>query len=189
MKGKTAIDVYINEIKKQVPLIGKKEKLFLQQITEDVNKLCIDTAMTYEEIKSAYGEPKDIVDNYIKEYDSEELKRLIKQRKCVKTLSMVAAVLLVSLSTACITLSMRSNKKETEDELEYCLSEDESGEYISEDENDCRLEWESVVYDQNGEAVLVTTSVPSGFSTKIIDQNGNVVEHIYYEYIKNDYME
>lgn len=85
--------IYYKNVKKLMPLYGKREKEFLKSLEErlEVLKDC-----GYDNIVEELGEPKDMISTYYQNIDNDDLLKKVSIRKFIKV-SIVILLIVVSV--------------------------------------------------------------------------------------------
>ena len=83
-KQKTA-NKYVQEMKHLFPVIWQSEKRFLTDIRQNIDEYCQEKDdITYDTLVHVFGEPKDLIANYITEKDAVVLQKEIRTSKHIK---------------------------------------------------------------------------------------------------------
>lgn len=97
---------YVREIKHLFPVIRQSEKRFLADIRQNINDHCQDRDdITFEALVQVFGEPKDLVANYITEKDATTLQKEIRISKHVKyTIGIIVSIVILLTGFKCYAL-------------------------------------------------------------------------------------
>lgn len=119
---------YLSEIKHLLPLVRKPEKRFLADIRQSIYDYC-ETADTisFDTLVSVFGEPKDLVSNYISEKDAVILRKELRFSRHIKyTLYIILSIviLLAGLRTYTIYLDYINAKKAQIDHAVIVIEEE-----------------------------------------------------------------
>jgi hypothetical protein len=81
---------YINEISALFPLVSKQEKTYLKKMKEIIDDTLSDEAVPppekIEDFYSLFGEPYEIVHQYLSEMDKDTFQNILKLKKIKKTM-------------------------------------------------------------------------------------------------------
>ena len=90
---------YIKEIKHYLPLYKSKEKNFVNDLQNAIMDFSNETKeFTYNELLNHFGEPKDLVANYLLEADAQHLSKEIRYSHHIKLISIFSiGAVIVSL--------------------------------------------------------------------------------------------
>lgn len=81
---------YINEISALFPLVSKQEKTYLKKMKEIIDDTLSDEAVPppekIEDFYSLFGEPYEIVHQYLSEMDQDTFQNILKLKKIKKTM-------------------------------------------------------------------------------------------------------
>ena len=81
---------YINEISELFPLVSKQEKTYLKKMKEIIDDTLSDEAVPppekIEDFYSLFGEPYEIVHQYLSEMDKDTFQNILKLKKIKKTM-------------------------------------------------------------------------------------------------------
>lgn len=96
---KRLIKRYLREIHYLLPTVRQSEKKFLADIRQSVNDYC-ETAeiVSFDTLISVFGEPKDLVSNYILEKNAETLRKELNFSKYIKYTFCIATVAIMLLA-------------------------------------------------------------------------------------------
>lgn len=96
---KRIINRYIREIRHLLPTVRQSEKTFLADIRQSIDDY-YETAgiISFETLTSEFGEPKDLVSNYILAKDAEILRKELNFSKYIKYTFCIAAVAIMLLA-------------------------------------------------------------------------------------------
>ena len=134
---------YIHRCKQLFPVYGKYERLFLKRLQQQATDFIAQNPnLTYEELVTQFGSPKDIVVGY---YDTIDDDYLLKKLNLVKTIrrAFLAIVLIIVLfvgyrSYVIYQLRLEA-KKETiiyeDDTIEYIYPDEEAYNSTTNDQN------------------------------------------------------
>lgn len=93
---------YINEISALFPVVSKQEKTYLKKMKEIIDDTLSDDAVTppekIEDFYSMFGEPYEIVHQYLSEMDKETFQNVLKLKKTKKTMLIVLLGMMCSLA-------------------------------------------------------------------------------------------
>lgn len=88
---------YLKEIKKLLPVYGRKEKAFVMMIkTSILETYGTESTICYDMICSEFGSPKEIVMSYFAEVDDDELYKRIRFSRAVKIAAVCIVVIVVA---------------------------------------------------------------------------------------------
>lgn len=126
---KCIVRKYLSEIRHLLPFVRKPEKRFLADIRQTIYDYC-ETAETisFDVLISVFGEPKDLVSNYISEKDAVVLRKELRFSQHVKyTLFVLLSIviLLAGLKTYTICLDYK-NAQEAQIDHAVILIEEET---------------------------------------------------------------
>ena len=82
---------YILDIKRNIYVFGKNEKLFIKRISEEINKL---SNVDYDYLVDTFGTPKEIAESCLDEYDETELKNKFNKMKIINYIFFVIAIII-----------------------------------------------------------------------------------------------
>lgn len=103
MNNKRIIHKYIREIRHFLPVYHRPEKRYVTDIQHTLKDYAESTkSLSFDILISEFGEPKDLVSNYILEQDASTL------RKAIKFSSYIKATFLVALLTLLASIGIRS---------------------------------------------------------------------------------
>ncbi len=92
---------YINEISALFPVVSKQEKTYLKKMKEIIDDTLSDDAVTppekIEDFYSMFGEPYEIVHQYLSEMDKETFQNVLKLKKFKKSTYIIVTSLLAGL--------------------------------------------------------------------------------------------
>ena len=97
---------YISEIKALFPIRRKQEKEYINKLVSDIEGFCEEANVTTKEnLYTEYGQPNDIVNNYLATINTAHIVKQIKTTRYVKIL-IIAMLVLATIATSalCITL-------------------------------------------------------------------------------------
>ena len=76
---------YLSDVKSLFPIMGKPEKKYLSKLREPLEDYCREEqASTMEEIYDNFGQPDEVVNNYLRSADTAYLIKRIRLSKWVK---------------------------------------------------------------------------------------------------------
>lgn len=120
---------YLSEIRHLLPFVRKPEKRFLADIRQTIYDYCeTSETISFDVLISVFGEPKDLVSNYISEKDSVILRKELRFSQHVKyTLFVLLSIvlLLAGLRASTIFLDYQHAQKAQIDH-EVIVIEDEA---------------------------------------------------------------
>lgn len=88
---------YFKQIKTLFPVYSKNEKRFFENFQEDINDYIeLKQNVSIVDIKNHFGQPTDIISNYLSELDNEILYKRLSTAKAVKGIIILAIILLIS---------------------------------------------------------------------------------------------
>lgn len=81
MKSKSC-SRYIKDLKHLFPVYGKKQKIYLNTIKASINDY-YDSSMppSYEDLIDHFGSPQEIIGDYIREQDTQDLLKQVNQKR------------------------------------------------------------------------------------------------------------
>lgn len=89
---------YLNEIRRLLPINGKKEKQFIDDISSSISEVFTDTdEVTYAQLCTEIGKPTDIIINYFGEIDYSYLKKKMIVSAMLKRVSLVLIIVVAAL--------------------------------------------------------------------------------------------
>lgn len=143
--SRNGVNKYIREIKKILPLCYKNRKQILTDIENDIDEsIKIKKICTYEELVHEFGEPKNIINEFIAEtVNAIELKRL---RKNYVTLSVIATMVCVMAFSAFFTKYYEKN-------VVYKLCDEEMIQKDEDNPNENNENFTFVIYRKNGDSM------------------------------------
>lgn len=93
---------YFYEIKTLFPVLTKQERAFLQKMKEEINDTLSDESVkkpeSIEDFYSLFGEPYDIVHQYLSEMGKDTFQNVLKLKKLKKTMLFVLFGIICSLA-------------------------------------------------------------------------------------------
>ena len=94
---------YIQEIKHLFPVIRQSEKRFLADIRQNIDDHCQGKDdITFDTLVHVFGEPKDLVENYITEKDAVVLQKEIRISKHIKyAVCMIVSIIIFLAGFKC----------------------------------------------------------------------------------------
>ena len=97
---------YIREVKAMFPVKGKKERKYIKELSKDIEDYCEESnATTKEELYENYGNPIDVVGEYLSATDFSGVIKRLKTGKYIKLLiAVIIAVVLVLTTMYCVIL-------------------------------------------------------------------------------------
>lgn len=97
MNNKGTVSKYIREIRHFLPVYGHFEKRYLKDIQQAVRDYVESNEnSSFDDLITEFGEPKDLVSNYILEQDAESLRKAIKFSGYIKATLLVAILTLLA---------------------------------------------------------------------------------------------
>lgn len=127
-KQKTA-NKYIQEIKHLFPVIRQSEKRFLADIRQNIDDYCQDKdEVTFDTLVHVFGEPKDLVANYITETDAVTLQKEIRISKYIKSaICMIVCIAIILAGVKCYAIySDYQNAQKAQIDHEIIIIEEET---------------------------------------------------------------
>lgn len=102
-KKQKIADKYVREIKHLFPVIRQSEKRFLADIRQNIDEHCQGKDdITFDTLVQVFGEPKDLVANYITEKDAVVLQKEIRISKHIKyAICMIVSIVLLLAGIKC----------------------------------------------------------------------------------------
>ena len=97
---------YISEIKALFPIKRKQEREYINKLVSDIEGFCEEANVTTkEDLYTEYGQPNDIVNNYLSTINTAHMVKQIKTARYVKIL-IIAMLVMATIATSalCITL-------------------------------------------------------------------------------------
>ena len=89
---------YIKYVKKLMPIQSKDNKEYINLLTEQINEFANEQdKCSYPKIVEEFGEPNEVVGEYIKNLDSTQIMCGLKKNKILKIISTVVIVFCISL--------------------------------------------------------------------------------------------
>ena len=92
---------YFYEIKTLFPVLTKQERTFLQKMKEEINDTLSDESVkkpeSIEDFYSLFGEPYDIVHQYLSEMGKDTFQNVLKLKKLKKCIYIIVTSLLAGL--------------------------------------------------------------------------------------------
>lgn len=91
---------YLKEIRLLLPIYGKEEQIFFKDLKKSITEYIeLNPGYTWEDVICHFGEPEDVVYNYITSLDQSQLCKRISLRKTInKAIVMITVAILVVLS-------------------------------------------------------------------------------------------
>lgn len=87
---------YINEVKFLFPVIRKTEKIYLQQMKQNIEDYCEQSSVsTMEELYEEFGAPQDVVYTYYSVMDMSIIFSYIRYQRILKFFLIAACVIMV----------------------------------------------------------------------------------------------
>ena len=91
------LKVYFKKVKKFLPVYSKDEKRYINDLKKSAEEYHEDNEnSSYDEFTEHFGEPKDVVSDYISNLDEESLNKKISFRglilKCVSVILVIALI-------------------------------------------------------------------------------------------------
>lgn len=155
---------YLKEVKKTLPVYGKREKTYINDMRQalyDYAQSTKDTPITYEELIDKFGESKDCAANYILSTDPETLRKKLKVSNYIKIFVFTAIILIfVVFSIIVVMLYKEWQISRSVDVASYTT-------YIIEEDTE--------VIDDSIEIIDESTEVIDD-STEIIDDSTEVID-------------
>lgn len=85
---------YLKQIKALLPVLSKQEKRFLKDMKNDVDEFSNDNPeVTFEDLTDKFGNPNDVVHNYIESVDLDYMIKCISSRKLIRRTAIIVLVL------------------------------------------------------------------------------------------------
>lgn len=102
-KKQKIADKYVQEIRHLFPVIRQSEKRFLADIRHTIDEHCQDKDdITFDTLVQVFGDPKDLVANYITEKDAVVLQKEIRISKHIKyTICMMLSIIILLAGFKC----------------------------------------------------------------------------------------
>lgn len=95
---------YIREVKALFPSKGKKERMYLKKLAEQINEICEEeNIIDKQALYNRYGKPIDVVYEYYSSLDTEAIVKKIRFASAIK-ISAVVIVALVALAAVVYSL-------------------------------------------------------------------------------------
>lgn len=97
---------YTSEIKALFPIKRKQEREYINKLVSDIEGFCEEANVTTkEDLYTEYGQPNDIVNNYLSTINTAHMVKQIKTARYVKIL-IIAMLVMATIATSalCITL-------------------------------------------------------------------------------------
>lgn len=97
---------YISEIKALFPIKRKQEREYINKLVSDIEGFCEEANVTTKkDLYTEYGQPNDIVNNYLSTINIAHMVKQIKTARYVKIL-IIAMLVMATIATSalCITL-------------------------------------------------------------------------------------
>ena len=92
-QAKEEIKVYMRRVKTLFPLFGRERKRFLNDLDESIERFASEGGdSSYDSIAERFGDPEEVVFNYIAAMDEEVLNKKISETRCVRILVIVAII-------------------------------------------------------------------------------------------------
>ena len=97
---------YIKEVKAMFPVKGKQERKYIKELSKDIEDYCEESnSTTKEELYENYGNPIDVVGEYLSATDFSGVIKRLKTGKYIKLLiAVIIAVVLVLTTMYCVIL-------------------------------------------------------------------------------------
>lgn len=90
---------YIRRVKTLFPLMGKSERKYIKILKTNINDYLVDTPNSnINDLYKEFGNPKDIMNSYYSTIDIDNVIKKIRISKYVKTLIILLAMCLLSLT-------------------------------------------------------------------------------------------
>ena len=90
---------YIRRVKTLFPLMGKSERKYIKILKTNINDYLVDTPNSnINDLYKEFGSPKDIMNSYYSTIDIDNVIKKIRISKYVKTLIILLAMCLLSLT-------------------------------------------------------------------------------------------
>lgn len=93
---------YLKDVKLLFPIFSKFERMYYQQLKDNLLKKFNNSHATYDDIVEEIGEPFELVQAYYEEVDTQQLIKKLKKQKWIRYIGVIiiAAVIIVSLLRA-----------------------------------------------------------------------------------------
>lgn len=83
----------MRRVKTLFPLFGRERKRFLNDLDESIERFVSEGGdSSYDSIAERFGDPEEVVFNYISAMDEEVLNKKISETRCVRILVIVAII-------------------------------------------------------------------------------------------------
>lgn len=100
MKMNKICKEYISEIKALFPIRRKQEKEYINKLVSDIEGFCEEANVTTKEnLYTEYGQPNDIVNNYLATINTAHIVKQIKTTRYVKIL-IIAMLVMATITTS-----------------------------------------------------------------------------------------
>lgn len=101
LKNNKLCQQYIRNIKSLFPIIGKEERKYIKQLSVEI-KDCLgnENLQNLDELYKKFGNPRDVVNNYFRLFDTNKLIKRIRISKWIKC--GIAIFLFIALITSLI---------------------------------------------------------------------------------------
>lgn len=94
------IKIYINEIKKIIPINSKDKKDFLKMMEQRIlESSSLENKCDYDNIVKEFGKPNEVAASYIEEIDTDTILKILKRKQYIKWLVsiLIIAVIVISM--------------------------------------------------------------------------------------------
>lgn len=98
--------VYVSQVKAMLPVFGKKEKTFIKKLRGDLSDYCEDNNVnTIEDLYNSYGNPQEIVFEYISLMKPNVISKRINTAKFTRAL-VIGLLILATMATSAFCIGL-----------------------------------------------------------------------------------
>lgn len=99
---------YISEIKALFPIKGKQERAYIKKVMADIEDFCEEANVaSKQELYDNYGNPNDVVHNYLSAVDTAYIAKQIRITRYIKTF-VIALLVLATIAASALCLYLYS---------------------------------------------------------------------------------